>query len=1352
MNARWGSLCLLVAALAAIGCGSSNSSNATLTISPTSATVLLGTSLQFVPNEAGSSNAITWSVNGVANGNATVGTISSTGLYTAPATRPVQASPVPVPIIFAAANTSVPGSGITGSVIELQSGFDFTNFSPGNTINISNNSVAGWNGSFIIEAAGVLQNGNLGVQIATPAGPPANGVGGTATAIPNITITAQVQNTNAIASATITLDSGIRVAFAQPSCSIGTGETFLFASLVSVSGTSNQAVSWTLSGAGSIDLNSGLYTAPSTTGTATITATSLADPTESASATITVVSAADPTLASVSPSTGAIGAAFENVYLSGSNFICTTAVFVSNGATNVALPVGSVSSLSSSSLLVVLPSSVLSTLPSSGSTVTLTFTVERQNGSPQQCSPSPCVVTLSPVRPAIVGITPDSVRQPSSGTFNVTLDGGYFGTTRTAANVTGTPVVNFQINGQAIAAPTFASDRQVVMAVPAGNVSGGPGLYPITATNKTLGSANGSMAAVNFSVQPSLSSALVPTSIAVGAAPASIAINTATGTAIVADQNSNDIALIDLTQSPPVVKGFICTGTVGAVLNVTETPCATASSPVSVSVDNIRNLALVANNASPTPTLAVVDLTAQRVTALLSFPSADSSGNAFPLGPVAVGINPTTGRALVAFTTLNGTNGSNVGAVLDLTQSPPALVTVANINNGPKPRIAVSARLNWALATPGGAGSLSIVDLSRQTTNAITSVARINASTVSANTSAVPSLQVGQPVLISGVGDPSFDGIFPVTAVSSAGFQYAQQGASGASSSGGTASYANPVATLATPANVRGVSINDETQKALLVDFNGNVPGFVFGILDQTSTSVNALSPATSNTATAMNPLTNVGVIVNSVSNQAFIIDPSVPTVITSATFATGSSPVDVAIDPATNTALIVNHGSNSVSFVSLGGTLRSGSPQIIQTSFSPVSAPLQTSSQVTITSSLGSQAASPDQNVILIGSFTASSVPRLDGDSTLITKTGLFPAGCGSAPNICRVMTATISGATLANNGPRYYAIDVQDSGPTFSNVAHLQVIQAVNLISRCPNPSPQGVAIDAVRNVALVTEPGTPSQPCGNVAMVSLSSSNGFTVGTGFGGAPELAVGTNPQGAAVYPQAGLAVVANSASNNVSIVDIVNDGVPATFTTDPLPTGVAVDLGKGNAVVTANGASVVDLFPVTTTAQTPTTIGVQSAPSGVAIDQVNHVAVVANTSSNTASVLNLSSNSATNTSGSISSPQGVAFDPISGNFLITSSATNQVVALDPNSVSSTAIRVGIDPSSIAYNFESGTMITANNLSQTITVVDFINRTVRGVFSLRSSTQFAVDIHPQTNLAVVADTPDNQLLLVPLPY
>lgn len=1340
MKVWWGCACLALGiSLALAGCRSNNTA-VSITISPPAATVLLNTSFPFISSVSGSSNAVQWSVNGVANGNATVGTISSTGLYTAPATRPAAATGVAVPIIFAAANTSIPNSGSAGSVIELQSGFDLTNFAAGNTINITGNSVAGWNGSFIILFAAQLPNGNFGVQIATPAGPPANGVGGTATATPNITIMAQVQSTNAAASATVSLDSGIRVSANQPSCSIGTNETFTFSA--TVSGSSNTAVTWSLTGVGTIDPNSGLYTAPATTGTATITASSTADPTESASATVTIVTAADPALTSVNPPTGALGAAFQEIFLSGSNFICTTGVLV-NGTP---LPAAFLSSLSSSSFLAILPDSVLSIIPiAPATTTTLTFSVQREGGAPQPCSPSPCQLVLSPVRPALVASTPDSIPLPASGSgsFNLTLDGGYFGTTNAGGGFSGTPVVQVRVNGNPVSTPQFSnSDRELLLNVPANTLGSTPsqGLYPITVTNIVscppsgtppcgTGSPNGSIAAANLAVQPTTGPGS-PSPITVGNNPSSVGINTATGLAVVANQGSSDITLIDLA-TQMAVGSPVCT-------DGGSEPCTArgATGPTSVAVDNIRNLALVANNASGTLAVVNLNFSPPQVAVLPPFLSADSSGNPLTLAPRAVAINPVTGRALVAFT-VNASGlpagGSNAGAILDLTQSPPALINVVNLNNGIFPHIAVSPRLNWALATPGGSGALSIVDLQRQTTNAV-STFRCSAGVVTVTSPTTFSLKVGQPVLISGATPSSFNGIFQAASVSNNTFTFLQQSCA-SSGSVGTANYALPVATLATNPNVRGVSINDETQKALFADPMSGVPAFVFNILDQTSPLVNGVSPF-NNVATAMNPLTNVGLIVNSGSNQAFLVDPVTPAVISSP-FSTGStSPVDVAIDPARNTAVIVNSGTpGSVNLFSLGA-LRSA-PQILQASFAPVGSG-QSSSHVTINSTLSSAATAPDQTVTLIGNFPSGSVPRLDGDPS--------PFSAVTITNGGREMTATLSGSTLAGNGPRMYTLDVTNSS-TFSNVAPLQVIQAVSLVtSVCSNPAPQGVAIDATHNLAVVTEPGCNPTGAGEASIVNLST------GTGFGANPELAVGNNPQGVGVYPQSGLAVVANSGSNTVSIVDVLNDDVATTFTVDPIPSGVAVNQGTGSAVVTANGASLVDVFPVSTSSRTPTTIGVQQGPTGVAIDPKNNIAVVANSSGNKASVVNLSTSATTLTSNTITFPQGVAFDPITGNFLITSGALNQVTILNPNSVSALTIRVGIDPSSIAYNFESGTLVTANNLSGTITVVDLIDQTVRGVFSLRNSTQYAVDINLQTNLAVVADTVDNQVLLVPLPH
>jgi hypothetical protein len=63
------------------------STSGPLTISPSAATVLLQATQQFQVSGAGS-GSVTWSVNQIAGGNATVGTISASGLYTPPSTVP----------------------------------------------------------------------------------------------------------------------------------------------------------------------------------------------------------------------------------------------------------------------------------------------------------------------------------------------------------------------------------------------------------------------------------------------------------------------------------------------------------------------------------------------------------------------------------------------------------------------------------------------------------------------------------------------------------------------------------------------------------------------------------------------------------------------------------------------------------------------------------------------------------------------------------------------------------------------------------------------------------------------------------------------------------------------------------------------------------------------------------------------------------------------------------------------------------------------------------------------------------------------------------------------------------------
>ncbi|MGA8034918.1 MAG: DUF1800 family protein [Candidatus Acidiferrales bacterium] len=111
---RWNVVPLILILLTAAGCALTPAGytsapppdSTTLTISPATANVRAGSSQTFVPSIT--SVPLTWSVNGVAGGSSSVGTITSAGVYTAPATLP---SPNNITVSVAeTSKTSITGS------------------------------------------------------------------------------------------------------------------------------------------------------------------------------------------------------------------------------------------------------------------------------------------------------------------------------------------------------------------------------------------------------------------------------------------------------------------------------------------------------------------------------------------------------------------------------------------------------------------------------------------------------------------------------------------------------------------------------------------------------------------------------------------------------------------------------------------------------------------------------------------------------------------------------------------------------------------------------------------------------------------------------------------------------------------------------------------------------------------------------------------------------------------------------------------------------------------------------------------------------------------------------------------
>lgn len=1201
-----------------------------------------------------SNNTVTWAVNDVAGGNTTVGTITSNGLYTAPAVVP------PATTVTIAASGAVRNNNVVTITTTAAHGFIV-----GQTVVIAGVTDTSFNGTFLISTVPSTTTFTY-----NQTGSNATSGGGTASGTTVTVKATSTADTTKSATATVSLDSGIRVSIAPLSATVGLSETFQF--LATVTGTTNTAVNWSVndvaggnSTVGTISAT-GLYTAPATLpspASATIKAVSAADNSRSANVTLTLVTASDPTLTAISPTSAAQGALFQDIYLTGTNYISTSIVQV-NGT-----PVTSVAVLATL-MRARIPAELLNVAGP------LTINVKRAGTGFTTASQT---LTVTPVRPAMVAASPDSgIQGGAAFTFNA--NGGYFGPPAS-------PVVTAEFNGNVRTAAVSTTDPTRLLSITIGAAGSGdldlPGLYSVAVRNSAAGAP---IAVTNLAVQPApaITPPAVLTTLAMGAAaaPSSVAVNTATGVAVVANRGTNSVQRIDLTTPVPTLLG-------GAI--------AVGTSPTGVAVDNIGNRAVVVNNGSKT--LSIVDLAAGAVTATLDLSTITTAS------PFAVGVNPGSGLALVAF------QSTNIVAIVDLNATPIAVGNAVAASTGANPQVAVDPQLNWAMVTPGGAGTLSIFNLGLRTVNGIAAApggASRTSNAVTITTTQAHNVITGQAVLISGVADTSFNGAFTVTSVPTAtSFTYAQAGAN-ATSGGGTASYAAAVATVTLGADTRGVAINPFTNRAILV--NPTTFGLTFmSALDQTVLTLNL--PEAGAVAAAYNPFTDVGVTVNTNTDTASLVDARTPARLT--TIGVGTDPRAVAIDPGSNLAVVANEASNDVTIISLGAIR---SLHIEQMN-------IPTARQLAPTATLTS---ATDLPLTMVGKgFVAGSVVRLDGVP--------LPAPTSVTD---RQLSVSVPASFLA--GPRRYALDVVN-GSTPSNALELTVVQPVATTSMgCTSPSPRAVAIDWQRDLALVTNRG-----CNNVSVIDIST--GTVTKT-------VAVGTNPQGVAVIPRLGRAVVTNRDSGNASVVDVVAGTVAGTVTTGTEPIGVAINQDTGKVAV-ANSVSNTLAFFFADSAGAAVVTTTDQRPVAVAIDPFQNRAAVAHATSNSVGFFDLRIDAPplTNRVQGMQIPTGIVFDPVSSLFVTNSSLGNLLFVMNPDTAQVGTIRVGINPTSLALNPFSSTLLTVNTTSGTMSVLDILDQRVRHVLTLPGSQQFSAEIHPRTNLAVVADENNHRVLLVPLP-
>ncbi len=1089
---------------------------------------------------------------------------------------------------------------------------------------------------------------------------------------PNVFVIAaqSTVNKNIYGLSFIEVGSGVRISIDPTSATIAPTESFLFTA--TVSGTTNTAVTWSVTGdsttvvggnstIGFICPNSltplcapntpaGTYFAPAVSpGSVTVTATSAADNSQSATATVTIsTSTAETTLTSIAPPTAQEGSVQQDIYLKGLNFFSTSTVLVAG------VPVPTIF-ISTTLLRATIPAALLvSPAPCSPQIVSpqIPIVVERQNGDRSQQAN----LTLNPSRPALVASSPDST-VASAASVGVTLTGGYF-----------SPCTSVFFNAQQETAGAGGNSRVLQVTI-SDTDFGPPGLYPIVVKNTDVVAPNPPISAVNLSVEPTSFPTASGTAIGVGASPSAIAIDPVLNLAVVTNSGGNSVSIINLTTN-------------------TVVPVAVGSTPTGVAIDDqlAHHLAVVVNNVDNSVT--AIDLTTH-TTSTLTLPNTAVPPNTVAL-PYSIGINSATHRAFVA------QQSTNLGTVLDLSTGTAVLVqqiggSLSSYSTGATPSVEIDPRLNWAIVTPGGGGSVNIVDLGR-------------------NPNSTPGDLVGRPPVIIG--------------------------------------------SLSVSTSTQGIGINTQTHQALLTDPDGGTLT-TYTLLDNTVSSV----PFRQNgnpinelgfVGAAVNPLSNVGIAVNALAGTAAIVDMQNSEVLQ--TVAGLNSPRAVAIDAVTNQAFIVNQGNNTVSVVTLGVSGQFRPLQIVESS-PTIALATNPTSPVTLT----------------INGIGFSGSPQVFVDGTAL------PAGDVTVVSNRQIL-ATLPATMLTN--ARNFIVYVQNGGQ-WSNTTELALIQAVPV-----GNTPVGVAIDQDRDQAVVTNNGDNTVSILNL-LTGAPILSGSTVSVGF----------NPAGVSVLPRLGLAVVANNGSDNVTVVD--EAGVDGTFTpptTLPLcatctaPAGIGLNSDTATAGIantTSNDVSFV-LLPATGTSATlgltllvdqfPVTVSMApvllSPPIPGIITTLDYAAVATDSSSSSVDLVNVASASILKSVSPFQLPTGVVFDPVNQDFLVADSVINNVVIVDPNTFIPLAFRVGIDPTSLDYNYQTSTLVTNNAASNTLSIVGYVcppnpngpsscaGPRVRDVLGVGGLLQpAAVIVGPNSiaidlkmNLGVLVDQSNNRVLLVPLPH
>jgi YVTN family beta-propeller protein len=477
----------------------------------------------------------------------------------------------------------------------------------------------------------------------------------------------------------------------------------------------------------------------------------------------------------------------------------------------------------------------------------------------------------------------------------------------------------------------------------------------------------------------------------------------------------------------------------------------------------------------------------------------------------------------------------------------------------------------------------------------------------------------------------------------------------------------------------------------------------------------------------AVNPITKTIYVAGYNSSAVSVINGTTNSVMTSIDVGDAANDVanDVAVNPNTNTIYVASYDSS-------GGSLKENTVSIINGTTDSVVR------SIAVGGSLPSiVAVNPNTNTIYVTNHDSSTVSVIEGKTNNV----MGSINVGGAPT------------DLAVN-PTTNTIYVASSDPGTSSVNG-----TVSVISGAKNRVVRNITMDGLSPTSVAVNPTT------NTIYVASYDSNITSVIDGKTNSVMRNItmdssSPSPTSVAVNPTTNTIYVASYDSNITSVIDGKTNSVMGSITMDSSPPNdVAVNPTTNTIYVASYDSSTVSVIDGTITNDTtisgptsglePEEIAVRSKPNDVAVNPTTNTIYVAESGSNTVSIIEGKTNNEVRRVPIEGAPISVAVNPTTNTIYVASYDSSTVSVIDgkTNSVMGSITMDGLSPTSVAVNPNTNTIYVASYDSSTVSVIDGKTNSVMGKLPLKGAPS-DVAVNPTTNTIYVAKEDNDSLSII----